>query len=113
MPLAAGDKLGRYEIVAPIGAGGEAGLKVGKVTPARGLIVSVPTGVCANTAAESFISHCESQNLAFSTVRKYRNTLARLQDFCGPNTIDTVDEIDLDSLDRFRSGRGLAALSAA
>ena len=27
----------------------ETGLKVGKVIPARGLIVSVPTGVCANT----------------------------------------------------------------
>lgn len=64
-------------------------------------------------AAEGFISHCESENLAFSTVRKYRNTLARLQEFCEKEQIDAVSEMDVDKVDRFRAGRGLCPLSAS
>ena len=48
-----------------------------------------------------------------STKRKYQNTLRQLEDFCKRNDLDTVSELTIETLDRFRAGRGLSRTTSA
>jgi site-specific recombinase XerD len=60
-----------------------------------------------------FDTHCVSCGLKPSTLRKRRNSLAHLQQFCDSRNIVDLDEITLDTLDAFRSGRGISLLASA
>jgi integrase/recombinase XerC len=47
------------------------------------------------------------------TIRKYRNALNKLKDFCETAQIDSVGELSAERLDAFRSGRSLKPVTAA
>ena len=64
-------------------------------------------------AATAFIVHCESGGLKFSTVRKYRNTLNHLREFCENTSIDSIAELTTDHLDAFRADRALKPITSA
>jgi site-specific recombinase XerD len=64
-------------------------------------------------AATAFLDHCESEGLKFSSVRRYRNTLTKLREFCETHKVDSVNEIDISVLDKFRAGRRLKPISSA
>jgi site-specific recombinase XerD len=64
-------------------------------------------------AVDAFIDHCESGGLKFSTVRKYRNSLNHLKEFCTGREIDYVSELTTDGLDAFRAGRTLKPITSA
>jgi site-specific recombinase XerD len=64
-------------------------------------------------AVTAFLEHCTSEALRFSTVRKYRNSLAHLQTFCESKGLDAVSEITADVLDAFRAGRSLKPITSS
>jgi len=64
-------------------------------------------------AVTTFITHCESGGLKFSTVRKYRNTLNHLKAFCETRKIDSVNELTTDHLGGFRAGRALKPITSS
>jgi integrase/recombinase XerC len=64
-------------------------------------------------AVRSFLSHCETEGLKQSSIRKYRNALNRLKEFCEGAAIDSAGELSAERLDAFRSGRGLKPVTAA
>jgi site-specific recombinase XerD len=64
-------------------------------------------------AVTAFLAHCESEGLKTSSIRKYRNALGKLKDFCETNGIDSVSELKTEHLDAFRSGRGLKQITAS
>jgi integrase/recombinase XerC len=64
-------------------------------------------------ATTAFLEHCESEGLKFSTYRKYRNTLAKLREFCEKRGVDSVNELDTNVLDKFRAGRGLKPITSS
>jgi len=64
-------------------------------------------------AVLSFIEHCESEGLRYSTVRKYRNTLNHLKEFCEKRRIDAIAELTTPQLDAFRAGRKLKAITSS
>jgi len=64
-------------------------------------------------AVRSFLGHCESEGLKHSSIRKYRNALNRLKEFCEAAKIDAVGELSAERLDAFRSGRALKPISGA
>lgn len=66
-----------------------------------------------NEAIANFVAHCESEGLKYSTVRKYRNTLNHLQEFCGKRRLESIDELTTDHLDSFRAGRGLKPITSS
>jgi site-specific recombinase XerD len=63
-------------------------------------------------AATAFLDHCLSQGLKDSSVRKYRNVLAKLRAYCEQEGLDTVGELTAEGIDAFRSARGLKAITA-
>jgi hypothetical protein len=64
-------------------------------------------------AVDAFLAHCESEGLQGSTMRKYRNSLKQLEQFCEEFRIDTVAETDLtlDQMEAFRARRGLSQVA--
>ena len=60
-----------------------------------------------------FLERCESEALQYSTVRKYRNSLTQLQEFCAFRRIDSISELTADSLDTFRAGRALKPITSS
>ncbi len=64
-------------------------------------------------AVKAFLEHCESEGLADSTIRKYRNALGRLRAFCEAKGVDSVRELTTEQVDVFRSGRGLKQITSA
>lgn len=60
---------------------------------------------------KAFDAHCVSDGLKFSTLRKYRNSLAQLREFCDGRTVIDMAEISVDTLDAFRASRGLSLIS--
>jgi len=62
-------------------------------------------------AVSAFDAHCVSASLKDSTLRKYRNTLAHLQEFCESRGIVDMTEISVDTLDAFRASRGIAVIT--
>jgi site-specific recombinase XerD len=75
--------------------------------PEEGVFKPVPEAV------KSFLDHCQSEGLQFSTYRKYRNTLNHLEAFCAEHGIDAVRELSMDALDKFRGGRELKPVTAS
>jgi integrase len=65
-------------------------------------------------AVGAFLAHCESENLQDSTIRKYRNSLKHLNQFCEERGIDTVADTDLtlDQAEAFRAWRGLGPIAS-
>ncbi len=63
-------------------------------------------------AVKGFLDHCQSEGLKDATIRKYRNTLDKMTDFCDAEEIDSLQELKAEKLDQFRSGRGLASITA-
>jgi integrase/recombinase XerC len=63
-------------------------------------------------AVKAFLEHCQSESLKDSTIRKYRNALNKLADFCETKEIDSLQELRAENLDQFRAGRGLAQITA-
>jgi site-specific recombinase XerD len=66
-----------------------------------------------NEAVIAFLEHCESEALQYSTIRKYRNSLTQLQEFCAFRRIDSISELTADSLDAFRAGRALKPITSS
>lgn len=64
-------------------------------------------------AVTAFLAHCSSEGLTETTVKKYRNALGKLTEFCDVEEIDSLDEIGTEKLDRFRAGRGIAQITAS
>jgi integrase/recombinase XerC len=64
-------------------------------------------------AANAFLAHCESEGLKFSSRRRYCNTLTKLREFCETHSVDSVSEIDISILDKFRAGRGLKPITSS
>jgi site-specific recombinase XerD len=64
-------------------------------------------------AVAKFDAHCVSDGLKASTLRKYRNTLAKLCEFCEARGALDMQEITVDLLDAFRASRGLALITGA
>ena len=64
-------------------------------------------------AVKSFLEHCQSEGLQFSTYRKYRNSLNHLETFCEERGIDAMRELSTDNLDAFRAGRELKPVTAS
>src|SRR5271157_724058 len=64
-------------------------------------------------AVTAFLEHCESEGLTLSTIRKYRNALGKLREFCEGKGIDAVGELTTEQLDAFRSGRGLKQITSS
>jgi integrase len=61
----------------------------------------------------AFLGHCKSEGLTDASIAKYRNALAKLEEFCGPKGIDSIEELTTEKLDHFRAGRNLAQITAA
>ena len=66
-----------------------------------------------NEAVTSFLAHCNSEGLADTTIKKYRNALGKLAAFCKIEEIDNLDEIGTEQLDGFRAGRDIALITAS
>jgi site-specific recombinase XerD len=64
-------------------------------------------------AKTAFLTHCNSEGLKYSTVRKYRNTLNHLLSFCEKKSIDWIAELTTDHLDAFRAGRKLKPITSS
>jgi site-specific recombinase XerD len=64
-------------------------------------------------AIGNFLAHCEGEGLKFSTFRKYRNTLTKLQEFCADREIDNVSELTIERLDAFRASRKLKPITSS
>ena len=64
-------------------------------------------------AVTAFLEHCESEGLAHSTIRKYRNALGKLKEFCEATGIDGVGDLTTEHLDVFRAQRGLKPITSA
>jgi len=75
-------------------------------SPDAGVFKPVPDAV------KSFLEHCKSEGLQDSTIRKYRNALDKLAEFCKTEEIDSLQELRAENLDQFRAGRGLAQITA-
>jgi integrase/recombinase XerC len=64
-------------------------------------------------AVEAFDARCISDGLKESTLRKNRNAINKLREFCeGRNVIDAT-EVSTDVLDAYRAGRGLSLIAGA
>jgi len=64
-------------------------------------------------AIAAFEARCVSDGLKPSSMRRYRNIFAKLQEFCdGRNAIDLSD-ITVDVLDAYRASRGLSLIASA
>jgi site-specific recombinase XerD len=64
-------------------------------------------------AVTAFLAHCTTEGLQDTSIKKYRNALGKLAEFCEKEEIDSLDEVETEKLDRFRSGRGIAQITAA
>src|ERR1035437_9489874 len=49
-------------------------------------------------AVAAFLEHCKSEGLQDATIRKYRNPLDRLTDFCEAEQIDSLEELRTEHL---------------
>jgi integrase len=63
-------------------------------------------------AKDAFLDYRRSQGYQDSTIRKYRNALNKLKDFCEARHIDYIGELTTDALDAFRAGRTLAQITS-
>jgi len=63
-------------------------------------------------AVKTFLDHCKSEGLKDATIRKYRNALDKLVDFCETEKQDSLQELKAETLDRFRGTRKLAPITA-
>ncbi len=75
-------------------------------SPEEGVFKPVPEAV------KSFLEHCQSEGLRWSTLIKYRSTLRKFQAFCEERKIDAVAELTTEHIDAFRAGRGLKPVTA-
>jgi site-specific recombinase XerD len=64
-------------------------------------------------AIAAFDAHGVSDGLKHSTLRKYRNSLAQLREFCDARGVVDMAEITIDALDVFRAWRGISLISGA
>lgn len=64
-------------------------------------------------AVDNFLDHCKSEGLTFATQRRYRNTLTKLREFCIGRNIDSVNELDTDTIDAFRAVRQLKPITSS
>jgi site-specific recombinase XerD len=64
-------------------------------------------------AVAAFLAHCESEGLKCSSIRKYRNAVGKLEDFCEAKGVDAVSELRTEHLDAFRSARGLKQITSS
>lgn len=64
-------------------------------------------------AVAAFLEHCKSEGLQDATIRKYRNPLDRLTEFCEAEQIDSLEELRTEHLDRFRATRHIAHVTAS
>ena len=62
-------------------------------------------------AVTAFDAHCVSDGLKNSTLRKYRNTLAKMREFCEARGAIDMQEITVDVLDAYRASRGLSLIA--
>jgi len=62
-------------------------------------------------AESAFDAHCVSDGLRPSTLRKYRNTLSKLREFCEARGAIDMQDIRTDTLDAFRASRGLSLIA--
>jgi site-specific recombinase XerD len=62
-------------------------------------------------AVKAFGAHCVSDGLKDSTLRKYRNTLAQLEEFCEARGAIDMQDISLDVVDAYRASRGLSLIA--
>jgi integrase/recombinase XerC len=64
-------------------------------------------------AVAAFLGHCKSEGLKDSSISKYRNALGKLEDFCKPEELDTLDEITTEKLDQHRAARTIKQITAS
>lgn len=64
-------------------------------------------------AIKAFLEHCKSEGLKDSTISKYRNALGKLGVFCEAAQVDTLDELETESLDAFRASRTIKQITAS
>jgi site-specific recombinase XerD len=64
-------------------------------------------------AIANFLDQCKSEGLQYSTFRKYRNTLTKLGEFCIAHNVDSVNELDIEFLDKFRASRQLKPITSS
>lgn len=64
-------------------------------------------------AVDAFLDHGKSEGLTFATQRRYRNTLAKLREFCTGRNVDSVNDLDTDTIDGFRAGRQLKPITSS
>lgn len=64
-------------------------------------------------AMKAFLDHCRSKSLADGTIKKYKNVLGKLTDFCEAEQIDSLEELTTEKLDRFRAGRDIEQITAS
>ncbi len=69
-----------------------------------------PTLTPVTEAIEAFRIHC--RDLAPSTRRKYDNILRLLAAFCEARSIDTMAEVTVEAIDRFRATRKIGPVTA-
>jgi integrase/recombinase XerC len=62
-------------------------------------------------AVVAFDAHCVSDGLKESTLRKYRNSLTKLREFCEARGAIDMREITVDVIDAYRAGRGLSLIA--
>jgi integrase/recombinase XerC len=81
----------------------------------RAVLLESPDGPVykpVRDAVKAFLEHCQSEGLKDTTIRKYRNALNKLSDFCAAEEIDSLQELKAEKLDQLRAGRGLAQITA-
>jgi len=64
-------------------------------------------------AVVEFTSYCRTDGLESSTLRKYKNTLNHLQEFCVKENIDSIGDLKVVHLDAFRASRKLAKITSS
>ncbi len=64
-------------------------------------------------AVEAFDAHCVSDGLKESTLRKYRNALNKLREFCERRNVIDAPEVSTDVIDAFRASRGLSLIASS
>lgn len=67
----------------------------------------------AEEAIAAFDAHCVSDGLKHSILRKYRNSLGKLREFCDARAVLDMAEITVDVLDAFRAGRRLSLIAGS
>lgn len=82
----------------------------------RAVLLESPDGPAYKPIADAvkaFLENCHSKGLATGSVRKYKNALDKLTDFCGTEQIDSLGDLTAEKLDQFRAGRAISHVTSS